>query len=225
MEAGQTLEAAKASSGRNRNGSGVDGDVTCQCAAAGDVAVVLEWEPMWVPSSALDVLRPLSAADVSRLAGPAGLGAWIAVVAVMMGVLALMAAWDERVVFVCHPPIWSVAPPAFSLRWRVFFHLRTRHALLRIVYAIPGHTPMTRLQMCVALFNQLLITACLCLAWYGDGQCFVEQTLLAGFISAATGVIFLDLSRPHPHSPIPLVDPSPSPPDLTQASWAPPHHG
>ena len=85
MEAGQTLEAAKAS--RNRNGSGVDGDVTCQCAAAGDVAVVLEWEPMWVPSSALDVLRPLSLADVGRLAAPAGLPWWAAVHPALPGFL------------------------------------------------------------------------------------------------------------------------------------------
>ena len=73
MEAGQALEAAKASSGRNRSGSGVEGNVTCRCAAAGDVAVVLEWERMWVPSSALDVLRPLALTDVSRLAVRAGL--------------------------------------------------------------------------------------------------------------------------------------------------------
>ena len=187
MEAGQALEAAKASSGRNRSGSGVQGDVTCRCAAAGDVAVVLEWERMWVPSSALDVLRPLALTDVSRLAVRAGLRWWTAWVLFMLFLLLAAAAWDQRVLYERYPPLWAEVPSKFVFAWRMGFHLRTKHPLLRVLYAVPGHVVETRLQMSVAFFNHVTVTLCSCLVWYGEGQCFVEQTLLAGAISAAAG--------------------------------------
>ena len=94
--------------------------------------------------------------------------------------------FDRRDLYVRDPPPWLRPLSHWTFRSRFFLHLRLQHSLLRAVYVVPGHTECTRLQLTVALINQLLITLCSILTWFDKRQCAVEASLVAAMIALMT---------------------------------------
>ena len=75
------------------------------------------------------------------------------------------------------------------------FHLRTRHPLLRLVSCVGGHTPHTRLQALVCMYNQIIVSAALVLTFYGSPQCDEVAALFVAFLGALIAFILCTLLR------------------------------
>ena len=96
---------------------------------------------------------------------------------------------DQRQLYRKHPPAWLRPRSSWSFRHRFRMHLRMGHPVLRLFFVVPGHTMATRLQLAVALVNQLALTLSSIVTWTDTRQCATEAYLMAAMISFATGIV------------------------------------
>ena len=136
----------------------------CECDRVGDVAVALR--DRWIPRPNFDqsvwscLVAPPSR---SRLRSSAGTP--LVACALALAAIWLAAFLDRRVLHVRQPPSWFEPKSTWSFRWRLLFHLRVGHPMLRPCFVVAGHTESTRLQHTVALLNQLSLTLCSIVTW------------------------------------------------------------
>ena len=145
--------------------------VTCSCdeLSVGDVAATLRWSERWLPRSNVAFDRTHV---VQLLASGRGLIAHLLLILAIA--IPCARAWylDASNLHQGKRPKWLLQPThTWSFSFRLRYHLRLHHPLLRIAHVCPGHVRYTRLQLVTALLNQLIISACSVLTFHGARQC------------------------------------------------------
>ena len=84
------------------------------------------------------------------------------------------------------------SPPEYSFRWRFSYHIRKRHSVMSLWHVVAGRSRLSRVQLVMTLFNQVL--ACLALpGMWCHAMCYVE-TELTDVICVARGLVGLALA-------------------------------
>ena len=102
---------------------------------------------------------------------------------------------DCREVYVRETPSWMFSPPEYSFRWRFSYHIRKRHSVMSLWHVVAGRSRLSRVQLVMTLFNQVLVSFASVVMWYDVPMCYVETELIAWSFAWLMGLVGSSVGR------------------------------